>query len=138
MRIGELARRTGVSERSLRYYEQQGLLVSDRTPGGHRDYPERAIDRVILIQELLAAGLHSKKIAQLLPCMREPDGGPNERATPELVLELTAERARIDQLIADLTTSRAVLGRRHLDGDARAVASGGLLIRRLGLAPPPR
>jgi DNA-binding transcriptional MerR regulator len=109
VRIGELARRTGVSERSLRYYEQQGLLVSDRTPGGHRDYPERAIDRVILIQELLAAGLHSKKIAQLLPCMREPDGGPNERATPELVLELTAERARIDQLIADLTTSRAVL-----------------------------
>ena len=109
MRIGELARRTGVSERSLRYYEQQGLLVSDRTPGGHRDYPDRAVDRVILIQELLAAGLHSKKIAQLLPCMREPDGAPNERATPELVLELTAERKRIDRLIADLTTSRAVL-----------------------------
>ncbi len=33
MRIGELARRTGVSERSLRYYEQQGLLVSERTAG---------------------------------------------------------------------------------------------------------
>ncbi len=109
MRIGELARRTGVSERSLRYYEQQGLLASDRTGGGHRDYPDRAIDRVILIQELLAAGLHSKKIAELLPCMRDPDGAPNEHATPELVIELTAERERIDQLIADLTTSRAVL-----------------------------
>jgi DNA-binding transcriptional MerR regulator len=109
VRIGELARRTGVSERSLRYYEQQGLLVSERTPGGQREYPERAVDRVILIQELYAAGLHSKKIAQLLPCMRDPDGGPNERATPQLVTDLTAERDRIDRLIADLTTSRAVL-----------------------------
>ncbi|GAA0583975.1 MerR family transcriptional regulator [Kribbella sandramycini] len=109
MRIGELARRTAVSERSLRYYEQHGLLVSDRTPGGHREYPEAAVDRVILIQELLAAGLHSKKIAQLLPCMRDPDGAPNQNATPELVRELTAERARINQLIADLTTSRAIL-----------------------------
>ncbi len=35
MRIGELARRSGVSERSLRYYEAQGLLSSERTPGGH-------------------------------------------------------------------------------------------------------
>lgn len=109
MRIGELARRTGVSERSLRYYEQQELLVSDRTTGGQREYAERAVDRVILIQELYAAGLHSKKIAQLLPCMRDPDGGPSEQATPQLVTDLTAERDRIDRLIADLTTSRAVL-----------------------------
>lgn len=109
MRIGELARQTGVSERSLRYYEAQGLLVSERSPGGQREYADRAVDRVILIQELYAAGLHSKKIAQLLPCMRDPDGGPNERATPELVTELTAERDRIDSLIANLTTSRAVL-----------------------------
>ena len=43
MRIGELARRTGVSVRSLRYYETQGLLRSDRTPGGHREYAEAGI-----------------------------------------------------------------------------------------------
>ncbi|MGH3319759.1 MAG: MerR family transcriptional regulator [Streptosporangiaceae bacterium] len=50
---------------------------ADRTPGGQRDYPDTAIDRVIHIQELFAAGLHSKKIAQLLPCMRDADGGPS-------------------------------------------------------------
>lgn len=109
MRIGELAERTGVSERSLRYYEQQGLLASDRTPGGHRDYPERAVDRVILIQELLAAGLSSKKIARILPCMRDADGGPNEYATPALVEELRAERERITGTINDLVRSREVL-----------------------------
>ncbi|MCP3801066.1 MerR family transcriptional regulator [Allokutzneria sp. A3M-2-11 16] len=109
MRIGELARRTGVSERSLRYYEQQGLLVADRTPGGQREYPDRAVDRVIRIQELFAAGLHSKKIAQLLPCMRDADGGPSEVATGRLVTDLVAERQRIDQMINSLVNSRDVL-----------------------------
>lgn len=109
MRIGELAARTGVGERSLRYYEQQGLLASDRTPGGHRDFPERAVDRVIRIQELYAAGLHSSKIAQILPCMRDEDGGPSVRATPALVAELVGERDRIDRMIGDLVRSREVL-----------------------------
>ncbi|WP_280496741.1 MerR family transcriptional regulator [Nocardia asiatica] len=109
MRIGELAERTGVSERSLRYYEQQGMLASDRTPGGHREYPERAVDRVVHIQELLAAGLTSKKIARILPCMRDADGGPNEYATPALVDELRTERERITRTINDLVRSRDVL-----------------------------
>ncbi|MFF3938782.1 MerR family transcriptional regulator [Streptomyces phaeofaciens] len=109
MRIGELARRTNVSERSLRYYEAQGLLTADRTPGGHRDYPEAAVDRVVLIQELFAAGLRSTKIAQLLPCMRDADGGPSAVATPRLVADLGAERERIDRTIADLLRSRDTL-----------------------------
>ncbi|MFF2807348.1 MerR family transcriptional regulator [Streptomyces sp. NPDC058000] len=109
MRIGELAQRTGVSERSLRYYEKQGLLAAERTPGGHRDYPVAAVDRVIRIQELFAAGLCSGKIAQLLPCMRDTDGGPSEIATPWLVADLTRERDRIDRLIKDLMRSRDVL-----------------------------
>ncbi|MER6316125.1 MerR family transcriptional regulator [Streptomyces sp. NPDC001581] len=109
MRIGELSARTGVGERPLRYYETQGLLVSDRTPGGHREFSERAVDRVIRIQELYAAGLNSAKIARILPCMRDEDGGPSVRATPQLVAELSAERERIDRLIGDLRRSREVL-----------------------------
>ncbi|MGW2303308.1 MerR family transcriptional regulator [Streptomyces sp. NPDC001809] len=109
MRIGELARRSGVSDRSLRYYEAQGLLASERTPGGQRDFGEWAVDRVIRIQALYAAGLTSKKIARLLPCMRDADGGPSDIATPRLVEELRAERERIDRTIADLVRSRDVL-----------------------------
>ncbi|GAA0906408.1 MerR family transcriptional regulator [Virgisporangium aurantiacum] len=109
MRIGELARRTGVSERSLRYYEQQNLLASERTAGGHRDYPERAVDRVIRIQELFAAGLNSRTIARILPCMRDTDGGPSEIATPQLVADLTSERDRIDRMMTELASSRDVL-----------------------------
>ncbi|WP_432251970.1 MerR family transcriptional regulator [Streptomyces sp. HNM1019] len=109
MRIGELARRTGVSGRSLRYYEKQGLMTAERTPGGHREYGEGAVDRVIRIQELFAAGLCSEKIAQLLPCMRDSDGGPSRTANGQLVSDLTVERERIDHMIADLLRSREVL-----------------------------
>jgi DNA-binding transcriptional MerR regulator len=109
MRIGELAEHTGVSRRSLRYYEEQGLLVSERTPGGHREYPGSAVDRVIRIQELFAAGLPSSRIAQLLPCMRDADGGPSAIATRQLVTDLTRERDRINRMINDLVRSREVL-----------------------------
>ncbi|MFE0459110.1 MerR family transcriptional regulator [Kitasatospora sp. NPDC058965] len=109
MRIGELARRSGVSERSLRYYEAQGLLRAERTPGGHREYDEWAVDRVVRIQTLYAAGLNSTKIALLLPCLRDADGAPSECATPQLLDELGRERDRIDRLIGDLLRSREVL-----------------------------
>jgi DNA-binding transcriptional MerR regulator len=109
MRIGELAARTGVSERSLRYYEEQGMIVAERTSGGQRRYPEAAVDRVIRIQELYAAGLSSARIARLLPCMRDADGGPSEIADEKLVAELAAERERIDRTMADLARSREVL-----------------------------
>ena len=109
MRIGELARRTGVSQRSLRYYEQQGLLVSDRTSGGQRSYAEQAVDRVIHIQELFAAGLHSRTIANLLPCMRDSDGGPAPHATGRLLDELSCARIRLDRDIRELDSARDVL-----------------------------
>jgi DNA-binding transcriptional MerR regulator len=109
VRIGELARRSGVSERSLRYYEAQGLLRPERTPGGQRRYGEWAVDRVVRIQTLYAAGLNSRTIARLLPCLRDADGAPSERATPVLLGTLAAERERIDRMIDDLLRSREVL-----------------------------
>ncbi len=100
MRIGELAARTGVSVRSLRYYEEQGLLTAERSSSGQRHYPESAVDRVLLVQRLYAAGLSSKKIVELMPCV--VDG----RATPELLDRLAVERDAIDERIADLTDTR--------------------------------
>ncbi|WP_072804277.1 MerR family transcriptional regulator [Rhodococcoides yunnanense] len=100
MRIGELSARTGASVRSLRYYEEQGLLASDRAPSGHRSYPDAAVDQVDLIQELYAAGLSSKTIVDLVPCV------VHGNATPELLGRLADERNRIDRHIADLIGTR--------------------------------
>ncbi|WP_433728420.1 MerR family transcriptional regulator [Nocardia sp. CA-129566] len=109
MRIGELADRTGVSVRSLRYYETKGMLGSERTAGGQREYPESAIDRVIRIQQMFAAGLASDTIAQLLPCTNDTDGTPNATATPFLVDKLMQERRRIGRALEDMHRACAVL-----------------------------
>ena len=49
------------------------------------------------------------KIFEILPCMRDLDGGPNERATPLLTEQLCAERDRIDRQIVEMQRSREVL-----------------------------
>ncbi|MEU8328859.1 MerR family transcriptional regulator [Micromonospora sp. NPDC048839] len=100
MRIGELAAQTGVSVRALRYYEEQGLLTAARSGGGQRHYLHGAVDRVHLIQTLYAAGLASRTILDLLPCV---DANVN---TPESRAMLRAERDRIDQQIAQLRQVR--------------------------------
>lgn len=68
MRIGELSKRTGVSPRSLRYYEEQGLLTSSRSDAGQRHYSDAEVQRVSLIQQLFDAGMSSRVIATVLPC----------------------------------------------------------------------
>jgi DNA-binding transcriptional MerR regulator len=56
MRIGELAQATGVTTRTLRHYEAEGLLDSQRSGNGYRLYADAAVLRVNNIRELLAIG----------------------------------------------------------------------------------
>ncbi|WP_027943162.1 MerR family transcriptional regulator [Amycolatopsis taiwanensis] len=108
MRIGELSRLSGVSQRLLRYYEEQGLLRPQRRPSGYREYLSSDIAVVRQIRGLLAAGLSTATISSVLPCIRE-DGGRLVPTCPDLVAHLRGERDRIDQAIDDLTTSRQIL-----------------------------
>jgi len=68
VRIGELARRCGVSTRALRYYEEQGLLSPRRHANGYRDYPESAVQTVRRIRVLLDAGFNAETVRRVLPC----------------------------------------------------------------------
>jgi DNA-binding transcriptional MerR regulator len=103
MRIGELVPRTGGCVRAVRYYEEQSLLRARRSAGGQRHYPDSAAERVRLIQLLYAAGLSSRTIAELLPCV---DAGVN---TPHSRTVLRAERDRVDAQITELTRARDTL-----------------------------
>ena len=104
MRIGELAGKSGVSVRALRYYEEQRLLEAERSASGQRHYSEAAVARVQLIQLLYGAGLSSKTIVELLPCVERPN-----MVTPATLALLSAERDRIDQQIETLVASREKL-----------------------------
>src|SRR5437588_4880519 len=68
MRISEVSHRTGVSIRSLRYYEQKRLLCPRRLSNGYRDLDEETVERVQTIQMYLGLGLTTEQIEEILAC----------------------------------------------------------------------
>jgi len=106
MRIGELADRTGVSRRLLRYYEDQGLLAPSRADNGYREYGEAHVDVVRQIAGLLDAGLPTRIIEQLLPCLDTPQTIYVPDVTPEMIETLQREQARLSERIEFLTRNR--------------------------------
>ncbi|SRR6478735_69292 len=89
MRIGELSERTGASARSLRYYEQQGLLTSDREGNGYREYAPNAVATVQTIRSLLEIGMPTAVVKDVLPCTV---GAKDESACPQLLAQIAALR----------------------------------------------
>lgn len=105
MRIGELASRSGVSVRSLRYYEEQGLLTSTRSASGQRHYTDIDVERVEFVQRLFAGGLSSRTITELLPCV----DAPSESNSDAALERMEQEHDRLTRHIADLVRTRDAL-----------------------------
>ncbi len=74
MKIGELSRAAGASARSLRYYEQLGLISADRQPNGYREYDQATVETVRTIKMLLDLGFPMELIEKVLPCTGPQDG----------------------------------------------------------------
>jgi DNA-binding transcriptional MerR regulator len=105
VRIGELSARAGVSVRALRYYEEQGLLTSARSASGQRHYTEAAVERVVFLQRMYAAGLSSRTITELLPCVESPSAETSDAALERMA----EERDRLSEHIEDLIRTRDAL-----------------------------
>ena len=102
MRIGKLAAASGTTAKTLRFYENTGLLAAPgRTPGGYRHYTPDVLPRLDFIRRGRAAGL---TLAQIREVLDVRDGG----ATPcEHVQQLLTTRlADLDNQIADLQALR--------------------------------
>ncbi|MFB8138721.1 MerR family transcriptional regulator [Streptomyces parvus] len=108
MFIGELARRTGVSTRSLRYYEEQGLLRPQRRASGYREFDEPDVAAVRRIRILLAAGLNTDLIREVLPCMAD-EGTILAPTCEEMAQDLRHERERMSSSIQELQAAHAML-----------------------------
>ncbi|GCD97762.1 MerR family transcriptional regulator [Embleya hyalina] len=105
MRIGEVSRRTGVSTRLLRYYEEQGLLQPARSENGYRDYPDQAVACVHQIRGLIDAGLSTRALRSVIPYLEGALTLPPSPG-PELVALLGNELAQLDERITCLTRNR--------------------------------
>src|ERR1043165_314951 len=108
MKIGELVERTGVNHRLLRYYEEQGLLGSFRPGGGGpRHYGDDAPETVRRIRALLAAGLSTAVIRDVLPCATG-DGLDFDFAACTLET-LRVHLTGIDERLTELRRTRGAL-----------------------------
>ncbi|RDI46222.1 MerR family transcriptional regulator [Nocardia mexicana] len=106
MRIGELAKRTETSPRLLRYYEEQGLITVGRAANGYRDYDDRLVEQVVHIRGLLEAGLSTRLIKQVLPCLDDPRDIHFADADPAILETLEQQRDRLTHRIDLLTRNR--------------------------------
>ncbi|MGD2042857.1 MAG: heavy metal-responsive transcriptional regulator [Acidimicrobiia bacterium] len=106
MKIGQLAERTGVSTKAIRYYEDIGVLPEpDRASNGYRTYDVAAADRISFIQDAQSAGLSLTEI-QLILDLR--DGG--ETTCHHVIGTLEQHLAEVDRQMEELKRTRRRLG----------------------------
>jgi len=103
--IGELAARSGVATSALRYYEDRGLIHSERTGARHRRYQRAVVRRVAFIVFAQKIGLSLEEIGAELAKL-PADRAPNRRDWDRLS---TTWQARIDERIAELERLRGSL-----------------------------
>lgn len=105
MKIGELSRRTGLPVVTLRYYQTEGLIESNRTGSNYREFPESAVDRVRQIKNFRALNLSIAEMKRLLDWSSSPVDRCGE------VCQL------IDQQLQRVVEQQAALG--ELEGELR-------------------
>jgi DNA-binding transcriptional MerR regulator len=115
LRIGQVAKRAGVSPDTIRYYERLGLLPKpERTRAGYRQYPPSAVDRVTLVRQALRFGFSLRDVARFMR-IRASGGAPcgDVRTSAERIL------AAVDQQIRELTAARETIRQTLVNWDQR-------------------
>ena len=124
LKIGEISRRSGVASSALRFYEERGLITSERSGSGHRSYPRSVLRRIAFIVFAQRVGLTLEEIAAELAKL-PPDRAPTRRDWSRLTTQWTS---RIDQRIAELERLRS--------GLTECIGCGCLSLDRCALSNP--
>jgi MerR family redox-sensitive transcriptional activator SoxR len=122
--IGEVSRRSGVASSALRFYEERGLISSQRAGSGHRRYPRAVLRRIAFIVFAQRIGLSLEEIGAELAKL-PPDRAPNRRDWSRLSSKWSD---RIDRRIAELERLKA--------GLTECIGCGCLSLERCKLANP--
>lgn len=104
MKIGELARRTGLATSRIRFYEASGLLQAQRQPNGYREYSPQTVGLIEIITSAQRAGFALEEVRNLLPA-------PNLKGWKhdELLASLRAKVIEIDAMRTRLRQNKAQL-----------------------------
>jgi MerR family transcriptional regulator, redox-sensitive transcriptional activator SoxR len=100
--IGEVAQRSGLAPSAIRFYESVGLVVAERTPGGHRAYPRHVLRRLAVIRIAQRLGLSLDEIRRALGVL-PADRAPSAREWAKMSL---GWRRRLDERISALEALR--------------------------------
>jgi MerR family transcriptional regulator, redox-sensitive transcriptional activator SoxR len=122
--IGDVSRRSGVASSALRFYEERGLIASERAGSGHRRYARPVLRRIAFIVYAQRVGLTLQEIGEELAKL-PADRAPNRRDWAKLSAGWTG---RIDERIAQLERLRA--------GLTECIGCGCLSLSRCALANP--
>jgi MerR family redox-sensitive transcriptional activator SoxR len=141
MAIGELSRRSGVSQSALRFYERKGLIRAERTDGNQRRYAGVTLRRVALIQAGKTAGIPLERIGaalDTLPEQRSPTKRDWERLSSswrrvldERIATLEAIRTRLTTCIGCGCLSLKTCGLLNPDDEAARLGGGAHYLRRV-------
>ena len=106
LHIGEVAERVGLSLRTVRYYEEQGLFApAGRTDGGFRLYTDQEVERLLLIKQMKPLGFTVQQMRDLLAAydaLASEDAEQRRAAEHELTAFARQALARCDELRAQL------------------------------------
>ena len=105
MNIGAAARQSGLPPKTIRYYEEIGLLTADRAANGYRDYSRDDIHRLRFVQRARSLGFSVEECRQLLSLYSDRD-----RASADVKAIAQEKLAEIDRKIEELTGLRRMLG----------------------------
>lgn len=136
MRIGEAAARLGVTARTIKYYEELGLLTPDRSGGNYRDYDAEDLERVERIRDLQGLGYSLAAIREFLKYRRQADeSGRRRLRVADLEAAARALEGQLDNARERLVRARAEAERgeklvTELEADIARVR--GLLAQRRG------
>lgn len=107
MKIGELARETGFKDKTIRYYERQGLLPDPgRTPSGYREYGPEDVDRLQFVQKAKHLGFSLNDIKSVLQIH-----GRKEPTCAHVRILLNEKLTQVDSLLEDLRAIRKEMAR---------------------------
>jgi Cu(I)-responsive transcriptional regulator len=116
MNIGDAAERSGLPPKTIRYYEEIGLLKPGRAENGYRDYSSSDVHRLKFLQRSRSLGFSVEECRQLLSLY-----GDRQRESADVRAIAEAKLGEIDRKISELAELREVLRHlvEHCNGDAR-------------------